>query len=247
MGSIGSAIGGIAGGLLGKKASDNAADAQVEAAQIAAAQFAPYSISSPLGAFNVDRRRKQIDAELSSTAQAMLRTFEGEAGASLEEATAERLGILDQLAARGEEDARRFTTERLFAAGALGTHSGTRQIGEVERAIQDARLGRMLSARDMAFNERQGAFGNALALYQLPTTLASASLNRNPAAAISAMGYQNAASTRGNFQLGAANAIGQGIGGLIDNTDWGGIGDSISGIFGGGGGAFSTDYGSMFI
>lgn len=236
-GAVGGAAAGVVGGLLSKSSADSAADAQIEAAMIAAEAFAPYSISSPLGKFNVNQDTKQITTALSPLAQGMLDIYGGEASQGLDAATNERLGILDQLAARGEEEARRYTREGLFAAGNLGTHYGTRQVGEVERAIADARLSRMLEARSMAFNERQGAFGNALGLMQLPNTLGGLAMNRNPAAAVSAMGYQNAALTRSAPYQGFAAGVGQAVG----NLPWGDIGSSISSIFSGGSsGAFSS-------
>lgn len=236
-GAVGGAVAGsVASGLIGKSASDSAASSMEEAALLAAIQFQPYSVSSPLGSFNVNEETKQISTALSPLAQGMLDIYGGEASQGLESATNERLGVLDQLAARGEEEARRYTREGLFAAGNLGTHYGTRQIGEVERAIADARLSRMLEARSMAFNERQGAFGNALGLMQLPNTLGGIAMNRNPAAAVSAMGYQNAALTRSAPYQGFAAGIGQAVGDL----PWGDIGSSISSIFSGGGGAFSS-------
>lgn len=224
----------VVGGIFGNKAADKAADAQTDAARIAAEQFAPYSITSPFGAFNVDRYNKQITTSLSGDAKQMLEMFSGETMQSLDDATASRLDILDQLAARGETDAREANEKRLFRAGALGTYAGARQIGEVESAIADARLGRMLSARDLAFNERQGAFSNALNLLQLPMTMAGASMNRNPAAAISAMGYQNAALTRGAADLGFAGQAGNIAGAAFDAVPWGKAWDSISSVFGGG-------------
>ena len=246
---MGSAIGSIAGSIIGgnaqKDAAESSAEAMIVAAQIAAEAAKPYSVSgSPIGDLSVSGRN--IDLALSSQAKGLLDLYAGEAGQGLEAATQERLSILDQLAARGEEDARRFTTERLFAAGNLGTHAGTRQIGEVERAIADARLSRMLGARQMAFNERAGAFNNALAMYQLPTTLAGLSRNSGVGAQILGTGMMNAASIQGASDLGRANAmtpiysqVGGAIGGFLQ--------DKIGSIFNSGSSAFGADmYGSAF-
>ena len=232
---MGEVVGSVVGGLFQKDAADKAADAQMEAARMAAEAARPYSVFSPFGNLNVNEDTRTISTALSGQAQGLLDLYAGEAGQGLGEATQERLGILDQLAARGEEEARRYTREGLFAAGNLGTHYGTRQVGEVERAIADARLSRMLSSRDMAFNERQGAFGNTLAMFQLPNTLSGLSrATPNPAVG---QGFLNAASMQGAGQVGLA----QGITSALGNVNWGSVGSSISNIFGGGGGsAFSS-------
>ncbi len=255
---MGSSIGSIAGAIIGgnaqKDAAESSAEAMIAAAQIAAEAAKPYSVAGPLGNLSVDYPSKSIDVALSGQAQGLLNLYAGEAGQGLEAATQERLSILDQLAARGEEDARRFTTERLFAAGNLGTHSGTRQIGEVERAIADARLNRMLSARTMAFNERAGAFNNALAMYQLPNTLAALSRNNGQAASILGTGMMNAASITGAQELGFANAmtpiysqVGGAIGGFLQDKIGSIFNSSNASAFGSdmygslaGGGLFST-------
>lgn len=246
---MGEAIGGIAGSLVsgyfGQKGAEKSSDAMLEAAMIAAEQFKPYNVNTALGSLNVDGQN--ITTKLGGQAQGLLDLYAGEAGQGLGEATQERLGIMDQLAARGEEEARRYTREGLFAAGNLGTHYGTRQIGEVEQAIANAQLQRQLSARDMAFQERQGAFGNALSMYQVgPAMLGGLSLNRTPG--IVGQGIMQSAGPSAAFNQQAYSQFGSTLGSAVSNAPWGDIWDSVSGAFSGGGssGSMSAPYGQLF-
>ncbi len=225
-------LGDIISGITGFFGAEQAADAQADAARISAAAFRPYSIASNLGDLNVNYATKKIDLRPSAADAKLRQQFFGGATQDVSLYRNNVLKLLDQLAARGEADARRTTQEGLFRAGRLGTYAGTRQIGEVERAIADARLNRIMQADQMAQQRRQTAFSNYLQVTQLPLQLASLSRNTNPAAPVAAQAFANAGSMQaaGTSALlgGFSSAVQQPLNTWFNNT---GVGQSISNIF----------------
>lgn len=232
MGSVvGSVVGGLIGGSAQKKAASKAAAAQEKAARAAAEQFRAYDINTPLGSAKL--KGSTLSANLSGQARQILDNFAAESNLDVN-ATAKNLyDAMQGLAERGEQDARRTTQEQLFRSGRLGTAGGIRQIGEVERALADARINRELSAYETAFNMRQGAFNNYALMAQLPATnLIAASVNRNPAAGQAAAGMINAGNIRAGSSLAFGNALGGAIGGAFDQYIMPSISSAFSGGFG---------------
>ena len=157
--------------------------------------------------------------------------FGREATGSLDEQTREMFDLMNKLNQRDENRLRRSTKRGLYSLGRLGTKFGAEQIGEVEAAIQDARLNRFLQARTTAFNERQGAFQNYLTSVTEPyRILGGLGLNRNPAALAAAQSAiqsglrQDVADER--FRAGIGEALQPAVGAF---SQW--AGDQISSIF----------------
>jgi len=228
-------VGDIVGGILGKDAAKEQANATRDAAKIAAEQFKPFNVTTALGSTNVSGNA--IDATLSEQAQGILDRYANVADSGLGETAGRFYDLAQGIAQRDEDRARLDTRNALFRAGRLGTHSGVRSIGEVETALANARLTRELGAMEFAANQRQSAFNNYALMAQIPASnLISASLNRNPAAAVAAQGMLNA-----SYASGAANnaftrnmaSAASGFADATGATDW--FNDQIGSIFNSGG------------
>jgi len=221
------AIADIAGGLFGKDAAEKQADATKEAALIAAeaarsstqTQFKPYNAYSPIGAVVIPEEGV-IRTALTPMADALSNMYRREAKSSIDENAARYFDAAQAIAQPGEDRARLDAQSMLFRSGRLGTHSGDRAIGEVERALANARLTRELAALEFGAQQRQQAFGNYTLLNQLPAAnLGPLSTSRNPetiasqGSGIAAQGILNAAYSR----QAANNAFATGIQGAFKN------------------------------
>lgn len=225
-------MGGVVDSIFGG-GGDDAADAQIYAAQMAAKQFEPYDVTTDIG--TVTTSKGAITSKLSPEYRAQLDAEFALAGRDLDAATAERLAMLETFSAQDEADARRFKREELFRAGRSGTYGATREVQAVEEALARARLQRQLSAREMAFNERQNALSNTVAMGQLPVAMGGLSINRTPATI--ATGFMNAGATSAAFDLARENATRELVFGAASpyiNQGVGALGGMIGDIFGGG-------------
>jgi hypothetical protein len=207
-------MGSVVSGIFGNKAAKKQADAQTEAAEIAAEQFRPYNVNTGYGSVRVSGQgeNKRLSFSLSPQVSAMANTYLGEASQGLDEAAQMRYGQLAALSARDEADARRQNEAALFRSGRLGTYAGMRQTGEVETALANARLSRELASYDYASQLRQNALSNYLNIQQGMTgALGALAVNRNPAAPVAAAGMMNAGNTMASFYGQAGRQIAGGI------------------------------------
>lgn len=238
-----SGVASIAGGLLGKKASGDAADAQKDAARAAAREFMPYNVSTPLGYASVTGGL--ASAQLSGQGTQIINRYASEANKGWDVAADRLYQKMQTGAARDERDIRRDTRERLFASGRLGTHSGVREIGEVERALANARLDREMNAYTMSANNRQNAFNNYALMAQLPASnLIAAGLNRNPAAVTASQGMINAGYAKNSGDMAFTKGL---IGGLQESGLGSWFDDKMSNIFSSGGGGGFGGASSQFL
>jgi len=232
---MGEVVSSVVSGVFGNKAAKKQADAQLEAAQIAAEQFRPYNVNTGYGSVQVSGQgpNKRLSFNLSPEVQAMGNMFLGEASQGLDEAASLRYDQLAALSARGEADARRQNEAALFRSGRLGTYAGMRQTGEVETALANARLSRELASYDYASQLRQNALVNYINTQQGMTgALGVLSANRNPAAPMAAAGMVNAGNTMASFYGQAGKQIASGINDFAESSgfnQW--ASDTIGSIF----------------
>lgn len=218
--------GAVVGGVVNKALSGGSSAAS--AAEGAEGMFKPYNVNSNLGRVTFDKKSKNVNVQPSEQIAEMLNTYAGEANADVNTTAANLFEKMNALAADDEDFTRRRTRETLFSSGRLGTSGGIREIGEVEKALANARLNRELSSYETAFNMRQGAFQNYALLSQIPSTvMGPLSLNRNPAAAQVAGGMINAGLMNDIGNQSLANSISKQVSAPIGN--W--VGDQIGSIF----------------